>query len=98
MSLAWTGCTVALSSLMVIISISRQSRINREVETAVVEVQKVLEKIKLSPFDNVTARFPPGYTANLPMLNKGKITVNYADPDVDPLVVLVDSTRLVRCM
>ena len=80
---------VAMSSLLVMVPVSRQSRISREVEAGVVAVREVLEEIQLTPFDELTAAFPPGFEVAVPELAQGSIAVAYEDPAADSLVAHV---------
>lgn len=78
---------LTLSTLMVVIPVSRQVRIHREVELATVETGKVLEKIQSTPFFQITTIYPQGINLDVPGLENGRITVTYDDPAADPLFV-----------
>lgn len=80
---------VSLSSLLAIVPVARQSRLNREVETANAEARTVLEKIQSAPFHNIPALYPDAVNIPIPTLLSGSVTVDYADPNADPLFVQV---------
>ena len=78
---------VALGTMILLIPIARQSRINRETEIANSEVQKVLEKFQATPFHEIVDTYPEGTELTVDGLAEGTITVNYADPAADPLAI-----------
>ena len=83
---------VAMSSVLMMLPIAKQARISREMDTGLMAAEEYIEGLQLSPFDTITTKFPPGQETSVDTLNEGKIVVEYADPDVDPLVVHVHLT------
>ena len=83
---------LTLGVLLVILPVSRQLRINRELDIATTETRKVLEKIQCVPFFQITTIYPDGIDIPLPALDQGLLTVSYDDPTEDPLVVRADLT------
>jgi Tfp pilus assembly protein PilV len=79
--------SVTLGTLLVVIPVSRQVRVSREMELANIEARRVLEQIQASPFAEITTLYPPGSTRALVTLPSGQLTVNYVDPAADPLFV-----------
>ncbi len=81
---------VTMSSILVIIPISRQNRINREISTANNEARRVIEVIQGAPLSTITAIYPSGVeipvnAAYAGTLQNGKVVVVYDDPAADPL-------------
>lgn len=85
-----TGLT--LGSLMIIVPVSGQVRVSRQVSRATGEVQKVLERVQSTPFAEVTDEYPDGAVIEIDGLDEGKIVVGYDDPDADPLILTATLT------
>jgi hypothetical protein len=79
----------ALATALLVIPIARQTRMNREMQAADLEVKKVLERVQATPFTEILTVYPPGTSQPVPALDGGQIAVNYADPTADPLEVQV---------
>ncbi len=83
---------VALSTAALVVPISRQARIGREMDVADAEVRCILEKVHALPFSTVTALYPDNAEIAVAGLRAGKIVVSYEDVAADPLVMFVDLT------
>ena len=81
---------VLLGTLILIVPIARQSRINREIEIANAEAQKALEQFQATPFHDIVDDFPPGTELIIDELTDATVTINYADPTADPLLIQVN--------
>lgn len=81
---------LTLSTLLSIVPISRQNRVNREIELAMAEVRNQLEQIQSTPFNDLLVDFPPATTVAIADLTNGAITIDYEDVTADPLVVRLD--------
>ena len=81
--------SLALATLVLLVPIARQSRVNREVHTADTEVKKVLERIHATPFNDLLTLYPPGTSQPMTGLASGQLVVNYVDPAADPLEIQV---------
>ncbi len=79
--------SLALSAVLIIVPVSRQARINREVATANTEARRVLEKVQAAKFSSIVSIYPNGAEAPISTLPNGKITTSYEDPNQDPLVM-----------
>lgn len=79
--------SLALSAILIIVPVSRQARINREVATANTEARRVLEKVQASKFKDIVTMYPNGAEAPIITLPKGKVTTTYEDPSADPLIM-----------
>jgi len=77
---------------MIVIPVSSQVRISREVSRAAGEVQKILEEVQSTPFFQVTDEYPDGTVIEIDGLDQGQIVVNYEDPDADPLIITATLT------
>ena len=84
--------SVSLGSLLVMVPVARQSRLNKEVDIANAEVQRVLESIQAAPFNHVTTLYPDSTSLLATGLQNGVITIDYDDPNADPLTVMVTIT------
>ena len=78
---------IAVSSLLVAVPISRQSRINREIQIANCSVQKVLETLEGQPLNTLATKYPQGSTYPIAELENGWVRVTYDDPAADPLQI-----------
>lgn len=78
---------VGLATSVLLVPISRQTRIVRETRSANAAAQRVLEKIQATPFKDIRGTYPPASEHPILDLPGGKVTITYADPDADPLVV-----------
>jgi len=83
---------VTLSSILVAVPVSRQTRLSREMELANAEVRRVVERIESMPFSTITSSYPQYSEYTIAGLKDGKIAVSYADPAADPLQVQVTLT------
>lgn len=81
-----------LSSLLVLVPVSRQGRISREMEVAALEARRVVDKLHAVPFTAIPTMYPVGYRISVSKLTSGQITVNHAEPTPDPLEVDVTLT------
>jgi len=79
--------SLALSSTLIFVPVSRQARLNREVAVANCEAKRVLEKVHAVPFKDILKVYPQNREIALDPLLKGKITITYEDPLADPLVM-----------
>lgn len=82
--------SVMLGGLLVIVPVAREARIRKEVEVASISARRVLERIQASPFSDITETYPEGHVEPIIGLTNGRITVTYADPTSDPLIVSVN--------
>ena len=78
---------LALSATLLLVPVSRQARINQEIQVAQSEATRVLESIQSLPFDEIIVVYPPSVVLEVPALNNGKLKVNYVDPETDPIEV-----------
>ena len=85
-----TGLT--LYALVIVVPVSSQIRISREVSRAAGEVQKILEEVQSTPFFQVTKEYPNDTVIEIDGLDQGKIVVSYDDPDADPLIMTATLT------
>ena len=85
-----TGLT--LYALVIVVPVSSQIRISREVSRAAGEVQKILEEVQSTPFFQVTKDYPNGTVIDIDGLDAGTIVVSYDDPDADPLIMTATLT------
>ncbi len=85
-----TGLT--LYALMIVVPVSSQVRISREVSRAAGEVQKILEEVQSTPFFRVTDEYPDGTVIEIDGLDQGQIVVSYEDPAADPLIMTATLT------
>jgi len=83
---------LALSATLIIVPVSRQARINREVATANCEAKRILEKVQAVPFSQILSCYPDGAELKVPSLPGGKVTTTYEDPEADPLILRVTLT------
>jgi len=96
-TLAMGGLLSCILATMYLSEISKNSTI------ATADLRNMMEKIKATPFDYLTADFPdadvdgpaanpyPGITGAYKLINE-HITVTYANPNVDPLEIRVTAT------
>ncbi len=80
---------LTLSTLLTLIPISRQTRLNRELEVATYAVSDTLEKIHATPFNDLLTLYPAGQSIPIDDLPSGQIVIAYVDPTTDPLVMNV---------
>ena len=78
---------LTLGAALVYVPVARQTRVNREVATANMEVRRVLEKVHALPFNKIVSTHPDGQTIGLGSLPSGQLVIDYADPAADPLVL-----------
>jgi type II secretory pathway pseudopilin PulG len=78
---------LALATVLILVPVSRQGRINRETSTADAAVQRTLEEIHATPFNDLLDQFPDGSDEIVPDLPDGSLAVSYADPTADPLEI-----------
>lgn len=83
---------VGLATAILLVPIARQSRIQRETDVANLAARRILEQIQATPFNDIVANFPDGSVRVIPELQGGAITISYADPAADPLVVRANLT------
>ncbi|MEM7261551.1 MAG: hypothetical protein AAF488_06130 [Planctomycetota bacterium] len=79
--------TLALSTLLTLVPIGRQTRLNRELQAATHAVGDVLERIHATPFNDLQTLYPDGQTASVSELQDGQLTVSYDDPTADPAIL-----------
>lgn len=79
--------SVGLATTLVLVPVSRQSRIVRETQAANSAAQRVMERIQATPFKDILELYPPSMERPIPELHDGKVTITYDDPEGDPLVV-----------
>ena len=88
--------SVGVSVLMSQLECSyKVNSVNRETNKAMAHLEAALEKVTNTPFSRITSDFPNGSNVylgeidNSDLLRSEYITVNYLDPDADPLQVAV---------
>jgi Ni/Fe-hydrogenase subunit HybB-like protein len=79
----------ALTATLLLVPVARQTGLRREVQTANLSAKKVLEKIQATPFTQIVTTYPQSYVETIPGLPSGGITITYADPTADPLLIQV---------
>src|SRR5262245_47399998 len=79
--------SLALAAILIIVPVSRQARINREVATANTEARRVLEKVQAAKFKDIVTLYPNGSVAPIIALPNGKVSTTYEDPAADPLIM-----------
>ena len=79
--------SLAMGTLLTIVPVAKQSRLNKEVEIANTEAQKVLEKVHAVPFNDITTIYPDEASLAIANLTNGIVTVTYDDVTADPLFV-----------
>ncbi len=79
--------SLAFAATLVSLPVSRQTRISREVAIANGEAKRILEKVHAVPFPRIASLYPNGAELPVIMLQNGKITTTYEDPNADPLVL-----------
>jgi type II secretory pathway pseudopilin PulG len=79
--------SLALAAILIIVPVSRQARINREVATANTEARRVLEKVQAAKFKDIVVLYPNGSAAPIISLPGGKVTTTYENPAADPLIL-----------
>ena len=84
------GGVAALSAALILVPVARQSTLRREVQTANMAARKVLEKIQATPFTEILNTYPQSHVEPITELPSGTLTISYADPAADPLVMRVD--------
>lgn len=78
---------LTISTLLTLVPVSRQTRLNREVEAATSEVRNVLERVQSTPYADLLGIYPDGATMTVDRLESGQMTVAYDDVTADPLVM-----------
>ena len=81
-----------LTATLLLVPIARQSRLRREVEVANTSAKRVLERIQATPFKDILKVYPQSYSETIAGLGAGTITITYADPTADPLLIQADLT------
>ena len=79
----------ALSTTLLVVPVTRQANLRREVQTANLSARKVLEKIQATPFSDIVTTYPQSHVETIPELPSGELTITYADPTADPLLIEV---------
>ena len=80
----------ALGASLIIVPVARQSRFRREDQTANAAAKRALERIQAAPFKDLTTLYPPSYTEKVTGLQGGTLSITYADPAADPLLIQAD--------
>lgn len=80
---------LTISTLLTLVPVSRQTRLNREVQAAVSEVSNILERVHSTPYADLTTLYPDGSTIAVDHLDNGELTIGYEDPSADPLLMNV---------
>jgi hypothetical protein len=83
---------VGLATAILLVPIARQSRIQRETDIANLAARRILEQVQATPFNDIVQNFPDGSVRVIPELEGGVITISYADPAADPLVLRANLT------
>ncbi|MBI4585077.1 MAG: prepilin-type N-terminal cleavage/methylation domain-containing protein [Planctomycetes bacterium] len=83
---------VTLSTVLLLVPIARQSRLQREIEAANLATKRVLEKIQATPFKDILAIYPQSSSIAIPELPNGSLVLTYTDPSADPLVIQANLT------
>ncbi|MGE3165594.1 MAG: prepilin-type N-terminal cleavage/methylation domain-containing protein [Planctomycetota bacterium] len=78
---------LTISTLLTLVPVSRQTRLNREVEAATSEVRNVLEQVQSTPYAEILTAYPDGSTIAVERLEDGQMSIGYEDPAADPLVM-----------
>lgn len=79
--------TLSLATLLTLVPIGRQTRLNRELQAATHTVSDVLERIHATPFNDLQTLYPDGQTAAVSELPGGQLTISYVDPTTDPVIL-----------
>lgn len=80
---------LTISTLLTLVPVSRQTRLNRELESASAAARNVLEQVQATPYNEIVGSFPDGQTTSLTSLQSGTVVISYADATADPLVMTV---------
>ncbi len=83
---------VTLSTVLLLVPIARQSRLQRETEAANLAAKRVLEKIQATPFKDILTIYPQSSSVAIPELPNGSIVITYTNPSADPLVIQANLT------
>ncbi|MCA8960807.1 MAG: hypothetical protein KDC38_09850 [Planctomycetes bacterium] len=83
---------LTLSTLLTLIPVSRQTRLNREVEAATYAVSDVLERIHATPFSELLTLYPDGTVQAVSTLENGQLAISYEDVTTDPLIMTLALT------
>lgn len=78
---------LTISTMLTLLPVSRQTRLNREVEAATSAVRDVLEQVHATPFAEIPALYPDGLAIELDTLPAGEVLVGYEDATADPLLM-----------
>lgn len=78
---------LTISTLLTLIPVSRQTRLNREMEAAAAGMRDAMERVQATPFSELLTLYPDGSVLPVATLADGEITVSYADPAADPLLI-----------
>ena len=81
---------LTVSTLLTLIPISRQTRLNREMEAASSAVRDLMERVHATPYSDVAALYPDGTVMTLADLENGEVTIAYDDVTADPLIISFD--------
>ena len=81
---------VTLGTTTVLVPVTRQSRINREITLANAQVRRVIEGLMTIPFRDIVRTYPDGSILELEDLPAGTLSVSYVDPSANPLEVHLD--------
>ena len=82
--------TLTFATLQVVVPVSRQGRISRELQVVTAEAKKVLEKVQAAPFKDITRLYPDKTSQSVSCLQGGLVTVDYTGTSADPLYLQVN--------
>ncbi len=80
---------VSSSVLLIVVPVGRQSRLNREMEVAAASARNLIERIQVTPFNELLTVYPEGTVVYIPEIEAGSLTVSYEDATANPLVVQI---------
>ncbi|MEM7168353.1 MAG: type II secretion system protein [Planctomycetota bacterium] len=81
---------LTVSTLLTLIPVSRQTRLNREMESASAAVRDLMERVHATPFSEIPSLYPDGTVVALASLESGEVTIGYEDVTADPLIISFD--------
>ena len=81
---------LTVSTLLTLIPVSRQTRLNREMEAASSAVRDLMERVHATTFSEIPDLYPDGTVVALAALDDGEVTIGYEDINADPLVISFD--------
>ena len=80
---------VMFSAMLTVVPVSRQVRISDDIDTVVMQVQNVLERVQVTPYSELVTTYPDGVQLVLAGVEAGTLTITYEDTTADPLQVRI---------